>query len=257
MSFQVDTGDDELIAAVQAGRTDAFGELYARHVAAARRLAEAIAAGPADAEDLVAEAFTRVLATLRLGRGPAHAFRAYVLTTLRRACYDSSRRDRRLRFTGDLTAYESGEPHVDALVADVDRMLAARAFAKLPERWRLVLWQSEVEGASPAQIGVLFGLTPGAAAALAFRARERLRQIYLQEHVSTGLPANAVDPLCRWTSGRLGASVRGALRARDTARVAVHLVSCSQFRSQRLELAEVNSVRRGPLRLVAPARSVP
>ena len=49
-------GDAELISAVRAGDTDAYGELFARHVEAARRLArQLVPAG--DVDDLVSEAF--------------------------------------------------------------------------------------------------------------------------------------------------------------------------------------------------------
>ena len=235
MTCPSDNDDGVLIAAVRAGNADAFGQLYQRHVCAARRLARALMPAQADADDLVAEAFTRVLATLRHGKGPAQAFRAYVLTTLRRACYDRSRRDRRLQFTGDLTPYERVEPLVDTLVVEVERAYAARAFAKLPERWRLVLWHTEVEGATPAQLATLLGLSPGGVAALAYRAREGLRELYLQEHVP-----EPRDPTCHWAAGRLAASVRGGLRPRDRARVDGHLATCPSCRVRRGELAEVN-----------------
>ena len=72
-------GDAELIAAVRGGDVDAYGELFARHVDAARRLARQIA-GPSDADDLVSDAFTKVLLVLQRGGGPDLAFRAYLLS---------------------------------------------------------------------------------------------------------------------------------------------------------------------------------
>src|SRR6059058_2646777 len=76
-------GDAELIAAVRGGDVDAYGELFARHVDSARRLARQIA-GPSDADDLVSDAFTKVLLVLQRGGGPDLAFRAYLLTAVRR-----------------------------------------------------------------------------------------------------------------------------------------------------------------------------
>jgi hypothetical protein len=67
--------DAELIARLR-GRgadrdsTDAFATLYGRHQEAARALARQLARSPADADDLVAGAFTRMLEILRAGRGP-------------------------------------------------------------------------------------------------------------------------------------------------------------------------------------------
>ena len=58
--------------------------------------------------------------------------------------------------------------------------MIARAFASLPERWQAVLWHTEIEGARPADVAPLLGLTANGVAALAYRAREGLRQAYLQ-----------------------------------------------------------------------------
>src|SRR5947208_7673851 len=95
-------GDAELISAVRGGDVDAYGELFARHVDSARRLARQLA-GPADADDLVSDAFTKVLLVLQRGGGPDLAFRAYLLTAVRRLHVDRLRSGSRLRSVGDLT----------------------------------------------------------------------------------------------------------------------------------------------------------
>jgi RNA polymerase sigma factor (sigma-70 family) len=173
--------DAELLGAVRAGDPAAFGELYRRHEGAARRLAGSLAPARADAEDLVAETFAKVLAALLAGRGPDLSARGYLFTTLRHVWYDRSRRDARVELTDDLTRYETGTAPPDTTGADLERDRAAEAFATLPERWRTVLWHTAVEGGTPAQVAPLLGLTPGGVAALAFRARERLRQRYLEQ----------------------------------------------------------------------------
>src|ERR1700710_1337520 len=71
--------DAELMAAVRAGRTEAYGVLYRRPAAAARAQARQLTGCAAEADDLVAEAFTKLLATLLGGGGPDTAFRAYLL----------------------------------------------------------------------------------------------------------------------------------------------------------------------------------
>jgi RNA polymerase sigma factor (sigma-70 family) len=227
--------DTDLLAAVRAGDTAAYGTLYERHAAATRQLAHALARNPADADDLVAETFAKVFATLRAGRGPLVAFRAYLHTTLRHVCYHRARRDRRLEFTDDLTRYDEGEPFTDPALDRLERTYAAQAFRQLPDRWRDVLWLTEVEGAGPAEIAPQLGLTPNAVAVLAHRAREGLRRLYLQQHVGA-----ADHPECRWTGEHLGGHARGRLAARDTTRVRAHLAWCAGCRSR---LAEVNEVR--------------
>lgn len=237
--------DAELLTAVRGGQLDAYGQLYARHAPAALRLGRALSRDRSDVDDLVSETFAKVLATLRGGHGPDLAFRAYLLTTMRNVFYDRARRDKRIEFHDDLTPYETGEPFVDTTLVQLERSYAARAFAKLPERWRLVLWHTEVEGESPAQVAPLLGLTPNGVSALAYRARERLRQMYLQEHITdTG------DPSCHWAADRLAGSVRGGLPPRDQAKVDQHLAGCRACHLLHVELAEVNSGLRnvlGPL----------
>jgi len=235
--------DTDLLAAVRAGDAAAYGELYERHSAAARQLAHALANDPADADDLVAETFTKIFATLKAGRGPLVAFRAYLHTTLRHLCYHRARRDRRLEFTDDLTRYDAGEPFRDPALDLLERTYAARAFQQLPPRWRDVLWQTEVEGATPAEIAPRLGLTPNAVAVLAHRAREGLRRLYLQQHV-----AAADHPECQWAGDHLGGHVRGRLAARDAARLHAHLGWCAGCRSRLAEIAEVQVVRNRPYR---------
>jgi RNA polymerase sigma factor (sigma-70 family) len=233
--------DTDLLAAVRAGDTEAYATLYSRHYGAARRLAYAL--DPGDAEDLVAETFTKVFASLRAGRGPLVAFRAYLNTTLRHVLYHRSRRDQRLEFTDDLTRYEEGEPFLDPTVERLERVYAANAFRQLPERWRDVLWMTEVEGAGPAEIAPRLGITPNAVAVLAHRAREGLRRNYLQQHV-----ALADHPECRWAGERLGGLVRGHLAPREAARMAAHLSWCAACRAGHAELAESDPDRYRPYR---------
>ena len=180
--------DAALLAATRAGDAEAFGLLYRRHADAARRLAGRLTGDPGAAEDLVSEAFARVLAALQRGGGPATSFRAYLNTVLRNGFYTGRRRDRRLEFTDDLSAYEMVAGLPDPAVAELERRYAAQAFARLPERWRMVLWHTAVQGETPAQLAPRLGLTPGGVAALAFRARARLRQMYHQEHAVGTLP---------------------------------------------------------------------
>jgi RNA polymerase sigma factor (sigma-70 family) len=231
-----------------ADSTVAFGTLYSRHRDAARALARQLARSPSDADDLVSAAFARLLEILRAGGGPTEAFRAYLLTSLRHLAYDRTRAERRLDLTEDMGEVVGVDPErtvipfADPAVAGLERSLAARAFATLPERWQAVLWHLEVEGDSPADIAPLFGLTPNAVSALGYRAREGLRQAYLQEHLAGGGPgAPPKDRRHRETEEKLGAWTRGGLSKRDAAKVEEHLRECAECRALAAELREVNS----------------
>jgi RNA polymerase sigma factor (sigma-70 family) len=237
--YDGEPSDPELIAAVRAGARDAFETLYRRHVDPARRVARALARDPAEVDDLVAEAFAKLFSTLREGGGPDVAFRPYLLTTIRRLFYDNQRRARRENVTDDPTVHAPGVPFDDTAERELEHALVARAFIKLPERWRTVLWHIEVEGDPPATVAPLMGLTPNGVAAMAYRARERLRENYLREHIA----AEPADE-CRWSIERLGAHVRGGLSRRENRRVDEHLSGCARCRLLFVELGEVNSALR-------------
>ncbi|MFC0439093.1 sigma-70 family RNA polymerase sigma factor [Kutzneria buriramensis] len=240
--------DTELIESVRAGDTAAYGSLYERHVGAAYNLARQLTRSTAEADDLVAEAFAKVLDTLRDGRGPDSAFRAYLLTALRHTAYDKTRRDRKLELAEDVTTVASPEAisvqFSDTAVSGLERSLAAKAFARLPERWQAVLWHTEIEGMSPADVAPILGLTANGVSALAYRAREGLRQAYLQVHL-----AESTADRCRATVDRLGAWTRGGLSKRETAQVETHLDECERCRALAAELADVNGALRA---IVAP-----
>jgi RNA polymerase sigma factor (sigma-70 family) len=229
-------GDAELISAVRGGDVDAYGELFARHVEAARRLGRQLVSGP-DVDDLVSEAFAKVLAVLQRGGGPDLAFRAYLLTAVRRLHVDKIRGAARLHTTDDLTPFDPGVPFRDTAVEGFENATAARAFASLPERWQLVLWHTEVEGQKPADVAPLLGMSANSVSALAYRAREGLRQAFVSMHVQSV----DGDAACDWTHQHLGSYIRKGVSRRDAARVEAHLDECRRCMAIYLELGEVNS----------------
>lgn len=234
-------GDAELIARVRDGDTGAYAVLYERHAAAGRGLARQLLRGDAEVDDAVAEAFTRVLSVIQRGGGPTDAFRPYLLTAVRNAAHDRGRSDKRQVVTEDMESVAPGQPFVDPALEGLERSLIARAFLSLPERWQAVLWHTEIEGARPAEVGPLLGMKANGVAALAYRAREGLRQAYLQMHLAGG----AAPQACRPTIDLLGAYVRGGLAKRETGRVDTHLDGCGHCREVFAELMDVNVGLRG------------
>jgi len=231
-----DVADDVLITRVRGGDLDAYGELFARHRDSALRLAQSLCRG-AEADDLVSDAFAKILNALQSGSGPDVAFRAYLLTTIRRVHIDRIRAQQRTTPTDDVAALDQGVPFSDTAVADFESSAAARAFGSLPERWQMVLWHLEVEGQKPADIAPMLGISPNAVAALAYRAREGLRQAFVQMHATE--PATSQE--CHEVREQLGAYVRGGLSKRDSAKVSSHLEECRRCTALYLELTEVNA----------------
>jgi len=238
------SSDADLISAVRSGHADAYGILYERHADSACRLARRISQAAADVDDVVAETFSRVLATIRRGAGPTAAFRPYLLTAVRRIAVEHVRGQRTQVPTDDAALPDPGEPFTDPAEASLERSILARAFFSLPERWSAVLWHTEIEQARPAEVALLLGISPNSVAALRYRAREGLRQAYLQMHLSDRARAE-----CRPFAGKLGGYVRGALSRRDARQVSAHLRQCADCRSAHAEVSSVNDTMRG---LLAP-----
>ncbi len=230
--------DAELILEVRGGDLEAYGALYARHAAAARTLARQYVRVAADAEDIVAEAFDRVLRVLQHGGGPDLTFRAYLFTVVRRLAADVARGARRTRPTDDDGTFEAALGRQvssdDAALAGFDRTIVALAYRSLPERWQAVLWYTEIENLAPAEIAPILGLTPNGVSALAYRAREGLRVGYLQQHLRQD-----PDDACRVVNPLLGAYVRGGLARREATKVDDHLQTCGGCRTLVLELTDV------------------
>ncbi|MER6949504.1 sigma-70 family RNA polymerase sigma factor [Nonomuraea sp. NPDC000554] len=250
MSADIPWGDADLLQAVREGDAAAYERLHERHAGAARALARQLVRGEAEVEDVLAEAFTRILDLVGRGGGPESGFRTYLLTVVRRTVYDRTRVESPHVATGESGRFDPGVPFVDPALVGLERSPVARAFLTLPERWRAVLWHTEVEGATPAEVAPLLGLSAGGVSALAYRAREGLRQACLQLRLSAA-PRQECRPVLR----KMGVHVRGGLPRREAHAVDEHVRGCAECRSVLLELTDIDRGLRvivGPL-VVGPA----
>ncbi|GDY31159.1 RNA polymerase sigma factor [Gandjariella thermophila] len=249
----LDSGGDDrtLLVRVRAGDDDAFTELYERHVGPVRRLAWALTRNAAEAEDLVAESFFRVLRVVRRGRGPVDNARPYLLTVARRVASEWSSKRSEIPVE-DVAASDNAPLEENDGSDGVELEMLARAFRSLPPRWQRVLWHVEVEGEGPSSVAPMLGLTPNATAALAHRAREGLRAAYVQAHLR-----EQERPLdCQPVVAKLGAYSVGRLRRRDAARVRAHLAWCPACRELHAELDEVGAALRADLGVLLAAAGV-
>ena len=242
-----DIADAELAERAAAGDNPAFAELYRRHAEVAWRVGYAVTGNRDDAADAVSDAFTRVLQALPQGRLHDNAaFRGYLLTATRRAGIDCLRRRGRTE-AGDVSGYATATVAgpTERMLDATDSALVAAAFKGLPERWRSVLWLTEVEQIPAKEAAPLLGLSPNGVAQLAVRARNGLRERYLQAH----LRDTPVPKECQFTVDHLGAYVAGALPPRDLAKVDQHLAGCEACRARHAELEDLGHRLR---RIVVP-----
>src|SRR3954451_16944262 len=234
---QAETGDAEdraLLERLRAGDDAAFGELFSRHSTAVFRLALGLVNDRAEAEDLTAEAFFRVLQAIRRGSGPVDNVRGYLLIVARRVAWEWSLRRKDVPVSDEeLTHRAAADP--DTSGQFTERSLIRRAFTSLPERWRNVLWKMEVEGERPAAVATNFGLSPNATAALARRARQGRRAAYLQAHLAADRSATG----CRSVLEKLGAYTAGSTSGVERRRIRAHLATCASCDAMYAELREV------------------
>ncbi|MET9676665.1 sigma-70 family RNA polymerase sigma factor [Streptomyces sp. NPDC006482] len=251
-AVELPPSDAELVQLMRDGDDSAYEELFRRHSDAVRRYARTCCRDAHTADDLTAEVFARTLQAVRGGAGPEQAVRAYLMTTVRRVAANWARTQKREHLVEDFAVFaaeasrtsEVSDHDTMDLGADVRAMheaeqsLAMQAFRSLPERWQAVLWHTTVEEESPSDVAPLFGLTANATAVLASRAREGLKQAYLQAHVSQSLTSGGD---CARYADRLGAYARGGLRMRAERGLRKHLDECAKCRLAAGELAHVNA----------------
>lgn len=156
----------------------AFAAFYERTARAVWLYAYRVTGHAADADDVVQEAFCRVIAA-DIDAGDDEGLRRYVFRIAgnlladrwRRASRESSWLER-LRGQADT--------HVDPEYDDS----VSREFAALAPRERALLWLAYVEGDNHQEIAEALGLTRGSVKVLLFRARARLRHLLTAKGVA-------------------------------------------------------------------------
>lgn len=227
--------DADLVLRSRSGDADAFGELWRRHYGSAIVAARSITTS-FDADDLVQESYAKIFQAIRRGGGPTGSFRAYLFTAIRNtaAAWGGSRRETAV---DELAEFEDPATSEEAVDAALDRSLTTTAFRSLPSRWQEVLWYTEVEQMKPAEVAPLLGMKASAVSQLAFRAREGLREAWIQAHIA----AVGEGTECSWTIERLGAHERGNLGARDQGRLDRHVADCARCAIVAAEAHDVGS----------------
>ncbi len=233
----VEQGQDaDLLARTRNGDQRAYAELWQRY----SQIAGAVARTywwSADPDDLVAESFTRIYQAIKVGKGPTSAFKPYLFATMRNLAISWGRSRREIPLE-HIEAVEDPASTEAAADADFDASLVSTAILALPDRWQEVLWFAEIENLSMQEIGNRLEITERAAAVLAFRAREGLRQAWIVAHLASRPPASKE---CRWTLGKLGAHARRRLTSRDSERVQAHLAQCTDCRAKADEARQASS----------------
>ncbi len=236
-----EVSDADLIRGVRNGSREAQDHLYRRHRQVALNVAFRHTNSPSDAEDVVSEAFLRVFRIIERGAGPDEFFRAYLMTAVSREAFSRNKSASKQITVEDVQEFLPGDAHADDAMERHESTFAIVAFKALTERWKTVLWLTEVEELPPRDVAPILGMTPNAVSALAVRAREGLREAYLAAHLNgqSGVPASCAD-----IREHLPAFIRGTLGNRNERSVKAHLKSCPNCAVVFGELDEIGATLR-------------
>ncbi len=155
-----------------------LGKLYRQHAAGAVRLAFLLTGDRALAEDLVQDAFVRLVGLFRDLRNP-DAFEWYLRRTvvnLARSHFRHVRVERRF-----VEGQGPGETHVEASPDPGERDALWRALLMLPERQRTAIVLRYYEDLSEAQTADVMQCPVGTVKSLVSRGMDRLRQLVTRE----------------------------------------------------------------------------
>lgn len=176
--------DLELLHRVRQGDHAVFGELWDRYQGWAHHVARSTTSRY-DSEDIVQEAFAKVLAALRNGNGPTEGFAHYLRTAIRNVAATWGARDARLTVVPLADNTDAGAYEFE--VADLGDLEGP--FRALPVRWQRILLLTCVHDLPLSTVAEAMGLTPNAAAALASRARKGLRMAMAEAYGEIALAA--------------------------------------------------------------------
>lgn len=158
------------------------GELLDRHWEAAFAYARLCTDGTRAAGMLTTAAFTRLFGASLRQAGPTAAWRPQLLVAVRRIAAEWDTDGRQELLHPALRSGTTGERAAARLLPPPERRLLSRAFQRVPQTSRAVLWHTQVEAEPLAVPAALLGLDEEDARVELRRARERLREECLQVH---------------------------------------------------------------------------
>ncbi|MER5547756.1 RICIN domain-containing protein [Streptomyces sp. NPDC002589] len=158
------------------------GELLDRHWEAAFAYARLCTDGTRAAGMLTTAAFTRLFGESLRQNGPTAAWRPEVLVAVRRIAAEWDTDGRRELLHPELRSGVGGERVAARLLPPPGRRQLSRAFQRVPQTSRAVLWHTEVEAEPLALPAALLGLDEEDTRVELRRARQRLREECLQVH---------------------------------------------------------------------------
>ena len=237
--------DEELVDLTRKGEKEAYGILWTRHSGAGMTYASSLTRS--DPEDLVVEAYTKILRAIRSGKGPQEMFRPYLYAAIRNASI--TRHHKAHDTMPGLEEASWGTMSVEGeVLSELDTERINRVLAAMKPAQRKILWLSEVEEHSVAQVAEEMKISPTNVSTSKQRARLEFIKLWTQDHVRT----DGVEPGSEheYTLTHAGEYLAGNPRQRLEARVSAHLAECKECAEKLEDAKSVSNMFRSRL---APA----
>ncbi len=171
----VQSSDHELMEATAKGCSASFAELVKRHQRRAWTIARRFLGNHADAEDIVQQAFAKILLAAERYK-PTGSFEGYLRVVVSRLCMDFCAKGRGTpaESLGGLQA--DGSSMSSKIQRLANRSAVRHALDILPPKQRLVIVLRYYDGAGYEDIGSALGMTHKAVEGILARARGKLRK---------------------------------------------------------------------------------
>jgi DNA-directed RNA polymerase specialized sigma24 family protein len=219
----------------------AFEYLCRRHTGPAWDLAYAVTGERRDAAAAVAEGFVRVLRPGRPARFDSpDQLETALLSATRAAAIEAARRPH-AEGAARPAAGVDGEDVGGARRLEGEpgsRLpIVTAAYRSLPERWRTVLWLTDVLHTDINETAAVLGVSGNGLAQLSHRARSGLRERYLQAQLRGTVAAG-----CHPTVEHLAAFTASTLALSELATVEKHLRGCHDCQEREAELDDLGAM---------------
>lgn len=168
-----DTSDEELAAAAQCGDATAYDALVRRHLRGAMALAWQFTRDLHDAEDVVQDAFHRVVRALP-GYDASRPFAPWFYAIVRNTSRSAVGKDARRARLAPIDALQA-EPEAHSLPDPVVAADLERALDSLAPMQQAAFRLCEVEGFTSVEAGSMLGVSEGTVRTHVHRARQALR----------------------------------------------------------------------------------
>jgi RNA polymerase sigma-70 factor (ECF subfamily) len=166
--------DEELMLAVAGGELSAFEQLVARHQQSAWSAAYRFLGDTTDAEDIVQEAFLRILHSAERWR-PTAAFRTYLFRVVYNLCHDLARK-KRPHISDVLDKVADPRPSPDESATAGEQIAAIRAaLSSLPPNQRMAIVLRYYHDVGHEEIAAVLHTSAKGAERLLARGRAALR----------------------------------------------------------------------------------